>query len=66
MVRRTLACALIVLGIICAGASWLRWAAAERAMRTRGSLPASWLSVTLAGVLSACALVVLVIVLVTL
>lgn len=65
-VRRTLACALIVLGIICAGASWLRWASAERAMRTGESLPSSRLSSTLAGVLIVCALVVLVIVLVTL
>lgn len=59
-VRRVLACALIVLGALCAGAAWFRWAAAERAMRCRSSLPSSRLSGTLAGVLIASALVVLV------
>ncbi len=63
-VRRVLACVLIVLGILCAGASWVRWAAAERAMRTESSLPSSRLGTTLSGVLIVCAIVVLVIVLV--
>jgi len=63
-VRRTLACVLIVLGIVCAAASWWRWAAAERAMRQETSLPSSRLSGLLAGVLIVCALVVLVVVLV--
>lgn len=61
--RRTLACVLIVLGIVCAGASWWRWAAAERAMRQGTSLPSSRLAGILSGVLIGCAIVVLVIVL---
>jgi len=62
--QRALGCVLIVLGIVCAAASWARWAAAERAMRHDSSLPSSRLSALLAGVLIACALVVLVLVLV--
>ncbi|TWP38554.1 YidH family protein [Leekyejoonella antrihumi] len=65
-VRRTLACALIIFGMICAGAAWLRWAAAERAMRTGSSLPSARLPGALAGVLIVCALVVLVVVLIAL
>lgn len=63
LVRRTLACALIVLGVVCAGASWWRWAGAERAMRVRGSLSSSRLSGVLTASLAACALVILITVL---
>lgn len=39
---------LIGLGVICAVASWVRWARSERAMRRNEPLPASGLTVALA------------------
>lgn len=65
-VRRALACALIIPGIVCAGAAWQRWAAAERAMRAGSSLSSSRLAGTHARVLIACTLIVLVVGLVAL
>jgi putative membrane protein len=57
-----LAVTLVVLGLLGAGASWLRWAATERAMRLRRSLPGTavlaWLAVVL--MIVAAGLVVLV------
>ncbi len=41
VVRQVLVVALLVLGALCAGASWLRWARAERAMRRGEPLPSS-------------------------
>lgn len=50
----------VVLGLVCTIASWTRWARAERAMRRREPLPASWATVALAaGVLAAAVLVLL-------
>jgi putative membrane protein len=43
-----LASVFIVLGVLCALASWLRWARAERAMRRQQPLPASQLGALLA------------------
>jgi len=39
--QRALATVLIVLGLLCAGAAWLRWASAERAMRREEPLPSA-------------------------
>ena len=59
-IRRGLAAGLIVLGAICAGMSWTRWAAAERALRRNEPLPASSLSLVLALATVVIAIVVLV------
>ena len=59
--QTALAVALVLLGLLGAGTSWLRWGATERAMRTRTSLPTTaplvWLALAL--MLVAAALVVL-------
>ncbi|WP_432476800.1 DUF202 domain-containing protein [Nocardioides sp. GXQ0305] len=55
-----LAAALVLLGIVCAGASWWRWAAAERAIRLRRPLPGSTLGLLLAVVTIAIGVAVLV------
>jgi len=39
--QRGLALLLVLLGLLCAVASWVRWAKAERAMRRHESLPAA-------------------------
>jgi putative membrane protein len=59
-VQQTLAALLVSLGLVCALASWFRWAKAERAMRRREPLPASLLSAVLTSalVLAAAALLV--------
>jgi putative membrane protein len=46
--QRDLAVALVLIGLLCAVAAWLRWAAAERAMRRQSPLPGSPLSVLVA------------------
>ncbi len=60
--QTALAVTLVVLGLLGAGASWLRWAATERAMRLHaplpGTAPLAWLALALMVV--AAALVVLV------
>jgi putative membrane protein len=60
--QSALATTLVVLGLLGAAASWVRWAAAERAMRLRRPLPGTsalaWLALVLVAV-AAC-LVVLV------
>lgn len=60
--QSALAVTLVVLGLLGAGVSWLRWAAAERAMRLHEPLPGTtalaWLAVVL--MLVAAGLVVLV------
>lgn len=43
-----LAAALVLLGVVCAAASWWRWAATERAMRRQRPLPSSVLGLLLA------------------
>jgi putative membrane protein len=62
LLQSALAAGLVVLGLLGAGVAWLRWAAAERAMRLRQPLPGTaalaWLAVALM-VVAAC-LVVLV------
>lgn len=49
--QSALAVVLVVLGLLGAAVSWLRWAATERAMRLRRTLPGTaafaWLSVVL-------------------
>lgn len=57
--QRGLAVALVLLGLLCAVASWSRWARAERAMRRGEPLPASTFGAVLAAalVVSAAALV---------
>jgi putative membrane protein len=51
--RTVLPAVLLVLGGLCAGFGWLRWAAAERAVRRREPLPSSLLTTVLAvGVLA--------------
>ena len=51
VLQPALAVTLVVLGLLGAGVSWLRWAATERAMRLRRSLPGTaalaWLAVVL-------------------
>ncbi len=50
--QRTLALIMVLLGMLCAAASWLRWAQAERALRRGTPLPSSWfIAVLTAGVL---------------
>ena len=60
--QSVLATTLVLLGLLSAAASWLRWAAAERAMRLRRPLPGTgalaWLALVL--LLVAAGLVVLV------
>ena len=60
--QTAVAVALVVLGLLGAGVSWVRWAATERAMRLHRPLPATtalaWLAVVL--MVLAAALVVLV------
>jgi putative membrane protein len=46
--QRALAATFIVLGLLSAVASWVRWARAERAIRRREPLPASSFSLLLA------------------
>jgi putative membrane protein len=45
--QRVLSAALALLALTCAGASWVRWARAERAMRREEPLPASGLGALL-------------------
>jgi putative membrane protein len=40
-IQRGLAALLVLLGLVCAIASWVRWAKAERAMRRQEPLPAA-------------------------
>ena len=47
-VQRGLAAALVLLGVVCAAASWWRWAGAERAIRQRRPLPSPTLGLLLA------------------
>lgn len=51
---------LVLLGMLCAAASWLRWARSERAIRLRQPLPAANLGLVLATavVLAACAILI--------
>jgi putative membrane protein len=57
--REILAGALVTLGLVCAVASWVRWARAERAMRHEQPLPGQRLSGILALAIVIIALVVL-------
>jgi putative membrane protein len=58
--RDLLAALLVALGLICALASWIRWARAEQAMRRGEPLPASSLLAVLTGAVVAVAIAVLV------
>lgn len=58
--QQALAGLLVVLGLLCAAASWIRWARAERAMRRGEPLPASGLTAVLAvGVIAAAVVLLL-------
>jgi len=58
--QRALALLMVVLGLLCASASWIRWARAERAMRKGEPLPASASSTVLVLGVTVAALVLLV------
>lgn len=58
-VKGVLASLLVVLGLLCSLASWIRWARAERALRRSEALPASHLGAILSLALVAVAVVVL-------
>ncbi len=58
--QQALAGALVLLGVVCAAASWWRWASAERAIRLRQPLPSSVLGLLLAVATVAIGVVVLV------
>ena len=60
--QRALAALLVLLGLLCAVASWLRWALAERAMRRGEALPASQLGEALVVVLVVICVAILVVV----
>ncbi|MGH3360634.1 MAG: YidH family protein [Nocardioidaceae bacterium] len=47
VLQTTLAAILVLLGLLCAVSSWLRWARAERAMRTGMPLPSMGLAAPL-------------------
>ena len=61
--QHALAALLVLLGLGCAVAAFLRWAVAERAMRRRRPLPAQAFSIVGAGALALVAVVLLVAVL---
>jgi putative membrane protein len=58
--QQGLAAALVLLGVVCAAASWWRWASAERAIRHHRPLPSSLLGLLLAVATVAIGVVVLV------
>jgi putative membrane protein len=58
--QRGLASGLTVLGAICAGLSWTRWAVAERAVRRNEPLPSSSLSLLIAAAVVVVAIVILI------
>ncbi|MXP20023.1 DUF202 domain-containing protein [Gordonia sp. HNM0687] len=60
-VQHLMAAALVFLGILCAGASWSRWARAEYALRRGRPLPASWTSAILAAAIVVLGLILLVV-----
>lgn len=64
--QQGLAALLVALGLLCAVASWVRWAQAERAMRHDQPLPTSRLGAVLAAAVGVAAVVFLVVGLATL
>ena len=61
--QTAVAVVLVVLGLLGAGAAWVRWAATERAMRTRRPLPSTAVLAWIALVLMAVAIGLVVLVL---
>jgi putative membrane protein len=59
--RVGLAALLVLLGLLCAVASWVRWARAERAMRRQAPLPASPVSAVLTAAVVLAAVTILVV-----
>lgn len=57
-VSRWLSTVLVILGMACAAAAWLRWARAERSMRRGGPLPRSQLTGLIAVIIVAVSLAV--------
>lgn len=58
--QHALAVLMVVLGLLCASASWVRWARAERAMRRGEPLPASGVGAVLGlGVVAAAVVLLL-------
>lgn len=49
----------VTLGLLCAVASWVRWARAERAIRRREALPAQGLAAILAGAVAVASVVLI-------
>jgi putative membrane protein len=60
VLQKALAALLVVLGLLCAVAAWVRWALAERAMRRGEPLPASRVTVVLAALVAAVAVAIVV------
>ena len=60
-VHTALVCLLLVLGLLCAACSWLRWAQIESALRQAEALPAPHLAIVVAAVLTIVSLVLLVV-----
>jgi putative membrane protein len=60
VLQKALAALLILLGLLCSVAAWVRWALAERAMRRGDPLPASRVTVVLATLLAAVAVAIVV------
>jgi putative membrane protein len=60
-VQEVLAAVLVVLAMLCAVASWVRWARAERAMRRDEALPAANLSALVAAFVVLVAVAVLIV-----
>lgn len=58
-VQELLAIVLVLLGLVCSLASWVRWARAERAMRRNDPLPSSPFAAVLAAGLVTCAIALL-------
>ena len=56
--QRALAVVLVLLGVLCALAAWIRWAAAERAVRHRRPLPGIGIALVVAVVLAAVGLTI--------
>lgn len=60
VLQKALAALLILLGLLCAVAAWVRWALAERAMRRGDPLPAPRVTVVLSTLLAAVAVAIVV------
>lgn len=62
LLERCLSASFVALGLLTAGAAWVRWARAERSIRRREPLPAQQFALVLAAVVLLASVVVLVVV----